>query len=187
MDTFFHAKSTLPLVISFQLQKAVTCFHDLQTNHDVICNCPYDVICNCPFKQLYNVTNQLLGRTKKTLLLSNILSSDLPDTFCQLFNKEVAQIRNDIDTQSADPPVFQPFTGSKFCDFELVTEVSMLKLILKTASKSCNFDPIPTTLTKQYLDVIILSLLRSWINIEYLSHNWHSPWLFQVCHSQTCT
>ena len=103
-----------------------------------------DVICNCPSsKQLYNVTNQLLGRTKKSLLPNNIPTSDLPDTFCQFFNNKVEQIKNDIDTQSADPPVFEPFTGSKFCDFEPVTEASMLELILKTASKSCNLDPIP--------------------------------------------
>ena len=111
-----------------------------------------DVICNCPSsKQLYNVTNQLLGRTKKSSLPSNINTSDLPDTFCQFFNNKIEQIRNDIDNQSADPPVFEPFTGSKFCDFEPVTEASMLELILKTASKSCNLDPIPTSLTKHLL------------------------------------
>ena len=115
-----------------------------------------DVICNCPSsKQLYNVTNQLLGRTKKSSLPSNIPTSDLPDTFCQIFNNKIEQIRNDIDNQSADPPVFEPFTGSKFCDFESVTEASMLEAILKTASKSCNLDPIPTSLTKQYLDALV--------------------------------
>ena len=115
-----------------------------------------DVICNCPSsKQLYNVTNHLLGRSKKSSLPNNIPTSDLPDTFCQFFNKKIEQIRNDIDTQSADPPVFEPFTGSKFCDFEPVTEASMLELILKIASKSCKLDPIPTSLTKQYLDALV--------------------------------
>ena len=75
--------------------------------------------------------------------------------FCQFFNNKVEQIRNDIDTQSADPPVFEPFTGSKFFDFEPVTEASMLKLILKTASKSCSLDSIPTPLTKQCLDALV--------------------------------
>ena len=74
-----------------------------------------DVIFNCPFsKQLYNVTNQLLGRSKMSSLPNNIPTSDLPDTFCQFFNNNVEQIRNDIDTQSAGPPAFEPFTGSKF-------------------------------------------------------------------------
>ena len=36
-----------------------------------------------------------------------------------------------------------------------MTETSVLKLILKTAPKSCNLDPIPTPLTKQYLDVLV--------------------------------
>ena len=31
----------------------------------------------------------------------------------------------------------------------------MLELILKTASKSCKLDPIPTSLTKQYLDALV--------------------------------
>ena len=34
-------------------------------------------------------------------------------------------------------------------------EASMLQLLLKTASKSCNLDRIPTPLTKQYLDVLV--------------------------------
>ena len=51
-----------------------------------------DVICNCPSKQLYNVTNQLLGRTKKSSLPNSIPSSNLPDTFCQFFNNEVEQV-----------------------------------------------------------------------------------------------
>ena len=89
-----------------------------------------DVICNCPSKQLHNVTNQLLGRTKKSSL-----PIDLPDTFCQFSTNKAEQIRNDIDTQSKDPPVFAPFTCSKFCEFEPVTEASMLKLTFKTASK----------------------------------------------------
>ena len=40
-----------------------------------------------------------------------------------------------MDTQSADRPVFEPFTGSKFCDFEPVSEASMLKLIFKNCLK----------------------------------------------------
>ena len=42
-----------------------------------------DVICNCPSKQLYNATNQLLGRTKKSSQPFSIPSSELPDTFFQ--------------------------------------------------------------------------------------------------------
>ena len=49
-----------------------------------------DVICNCPStKHLYNVTNQLLGRTKKSSLPNNNPTCDLPDTFCQFFNNEI--------------------------------------------------------------------------------------------------
>ena len=56
------------------------------------------MICNCPSsKQLYNVTNQLLGRTKKSSLPSKIPTSDLPDTFCKFFNDKIEQIKNDID------------------------------------------------------------------------------------------
>ena len=36
-----------------------------------------------------------------------------------------------------------------------VTEASMLELILKTASKSCKLDRIPTSLTKQYLYALV--------------------------------
>ena len=74
------------------------------------------MICKCPSKQLHSVTNQLLGRTKKTLLPNNIPANDPPDALCLFFNNTVEQFRNYIDIESADTPVFEPFTGLEFCD-----------------------------------------------------------------------
>ena len=79
-----------------------------------------DVICNCnSSKQLNSVTNQLLSRTKKSSLPKTSPPVICLIHFASFSTQQDEQIRNDRDTQSADPPVFEPFTGSKFCYFDL--------------------------------------------------------------------
>ena len=147
---------------------------------------PYnDVICKCPSsKQLYNVSNELLGKTKQKQKQTKNKKQKQPPPppnqptkqankqkttsqypirsppviwliHCVSFSTTVGQIRNDINTQSAHPPVFVSFTGSEFCDCEPVIEVAILRLILNTTSKSCKLDPIPTPFIKQFFDTLV--------------------------------
>ena len=52
-----------------------------------------DVIYNYPSsKQLYNVTNQMLCRTKKSSLPNNIPSSNLPNRFCQFSTTKLKKL-----------------------------------------------------------------------------------------------
>ena len=64
---------------------------------------------------------------------------------------KIKQIREDLDSCSHDPPSFFKFVGPQLSMFELVTEELICRLISQSPTKSCTFDPIPTTMTKRCL------------------------------------
>ena len=66
-------------------------------------------------------------------------------------------------SRSCEPPTFAIFDGPQLSQFEPVTDELIRELILKSPTKSCMLDPIPTSLTKQYLDALV-SLITFIVN-----------------------
>ena len=93
-------------------------------------------------RQLFAVSSELLGKPSTTPLPSDIPCSDLPDQFC--------------DSRSCEPPTFAIFDGPQLSQSDLVTKELIRELILKSLTKSCMFDPIPTSITKLCLDDLVL-------------------------------
>ena len=61
-----------------------------------------------------------------------------------------------MDSRSCEPPTFAIFGGTQLSQFEPVTEELIRELTLKSPTKSCMLDPIPTSTTKQCLDDLVL-------------------------------
>ena len=101
------------------------------------------------------MSDELLGRSRTTPLPSDIPRCDLPDRFCDYFCDEIKRIREDLDSRSCDPPTFTVFEGPFLPQFEPVTEKVIRELIIKSPTKSCMLDPIPTSLTKQCLNDLV--------------------------------
>ena len=99
-------------------------------------------------RQLFAVLSELLGTSSTTPLPSDIPHSDLPDQFCDFFSNKIDCIHDNLDTHSCEPPTFASFDGPQLSQFELVTSKLIRELILKSPTKSCMLDPIPTSLTK---------------------------------------
>ena len=53
------------------------------------------------------------------------------------------------------PPVQKPENRSKMNVFQSASEDEIIKLILSSSSKSCELDPIPTSVLKTCLDILI--------------------------------
>ena len=68
-----------------------------------------------------------------------------------------------MDLRSCDPPTFSVFEGPLLSQFEPVTEKVIRELIIKSSTKSCMLDPIPTSLTKQCLNDLV-SLITAIVN-----------------------
>ena len=60
-----------------------------------------------------------------------------------------------MDSRSCDPPTFAVFEGLLLSQFEPVTEKVIRELIIKSPTKSCMLDPIPTSLIKQCLNDLV--------------------------------
>ena len=103
-------------------------------------------------KQLFSVSDELLGKAKTTSLPSNIPIVDLPQRFCDFFLTKIKQIREDLDffVPKTHRP-FLKFDGPQLSMFEPVTEELIWRLISQSSTESCTLGLIPTTLTKQCL------------------------------------
>ena len=85
----------------------------------------------------------------------DIPHSDLPDRFSNFFSDKIDRIRDDLDSRSREPPTFAIFDCPHLSQFEPVTDELIRELILKSPTKSCMLDPIPTSFTKQCLDDLV--------------------------------
>ena len=66
------------------------------------------------------------------------------------------------------PPTELRYTGSWLAVFQPVTTIEVHKLILSTPNKSCDLDPIPTTLVKQCC-AELLPIITNTINGSLMS------------------
>ena len=114
-------------------------------------------------RQLFAVSSELLGKSSTAPLPSDIPRSDLPGQFCDFFSDKTDRIRDDLDSRTCEPPTFAIFDGPQLSQFEPVTDELIRELILKSPTKGCMLDPIPTSLTKQCLDDLV-SLITFIVN-----------------------
>ncbi|XP_038044104.1 uncharacterized protein LOC119718766 [Patiria miniata] len=113
-----------------------------------------------------------LQQENSDLLQTNIqLQSQLCDSRGELakaknlttgfFHEKVNNLISSIDKNAVDLSVdIQRDCNSTLSSFQPVTCNDVKRLILKSATKSCTLDPIPTSLLKQCLDSLLTSITR---------------------------
>ena len=64
-----------------------------------------------------------------------------------------------LDSESASPPVidYHPFSGSPLTAFKPVSESVVCDIIKNTVMKTCELDPIPTSLLCDCLDSLTVA------------------------------
>ena len=108
-------------------------------------------------KQLFSLTNNILGKVNSSPLPSNFSAQDLPQKFADFFTKKIALIREKLDSAEVVPsPVSdRVYCGPFFEHFEPVTEEFVKKLCLSSSPKTCELDPIPSSLLCECIDVLL--------------------------------
>ena len=122
-------------------------------------NC--EIIFASSTKELYSITNNLLSKTKSTPLPTLFPLPDLPGLFSTFFRDKIIKLRLDLDSQpvaTSSLPLTNTFDGVSLCTFKPVSESVVRNLILKSAPKPCQLDPIPTPLVVECLDTLLPSL-----------------------------
>ena len=111
-------------------------------------------------KNLFQVVNDLLFKPKTPTLPTRGSDSELADEFATYFSSKVAKIRAGLDLNAdPDPPLEAGRQGDfSLAAFHPASQDEIKKLVLKSPSKSCSLDPIPTWLLKACLGELLPTL-----------------------------
>ena len=108
-------------------------------------------------KQLFRLTDTLIGRVKSSPIPSSVCPSLVPQKFCDFFIEKIRNIRKSLDSQSVIAPdiLYDTFSGIPFAGFEPVTETTVMNVIKKTTIKTCVLDPLPSFLLCAVIDDLL--------------------------------
>ena len=121
-------------------------------------------IVNCGSSwELFHLNSQMMGKFGDTLLPSNISPEFLPDKLNEFFVHKTEEIRSSFDPDRQNPTDPVEFSGTAFAEFQLITEFFVKAIVQEMPQKSCDLNPISTTVRYDCLDEII-SIVTSIIN-----------------------
>ncbi len=103
-----------------------------------------------------------MGRTNEVILPTHYSSADLSNKFNTYFVNKIDTIRRNLGSLSqcrlADTDVLSAdveFKGDALNTLSATSIDEVKKIVMKSATKSCELDPIPASLLKQSIDYII--------------------------------
>ena len=105
-------------------------------------------------RELFRLSNQLMGTFRGTVLPSNIPPESLPDKFSEFFVRKIELIRSSLDPDRPFPCDTVKFYGTLFAEFKLVTNDCVKEVLQEMPKKSCDLDPIPNPILHDCLDEI---------------------------------
>ena len=112
-------------------------------------------------KEIYNICNNLLGHNMPLPLPAYTNPATLAQSFNNIFNDKIDKIMAIIDDRNNNTLTIpahlleldEQSTSTLTC-FRDMTEDDIKNIIMHSPSKSCNLDPLQTTLLKACIDVL---------------------------------
>ncbi|XP_062613811.1 uncharacterized protein LOC134275554 [Saccostrea cucullata] len=111
-------------------------------------------------KQLYNLTNKLMGKVKETIFPAHDSKEMLANRFCEFFTGKIETIRSEL-SKSKQVNVSEAlksdiqYVGQKLIVFTEATNKEIYDIIMGAPTKSCESDPIPTSLLKPCIEELL--------------------------------
>ena len=112
-------------------------------------------------KQLFQNFNTILGKSRSSPLPSKFDSDDLPNVFSDYFTEKIRTIRSSFPPPNPTACPDTSFAGIPLLTFESVTNEFVLKIINSVSAKSCELDPIPTTLLYENIDILLPTITNT--------------------------
>ena len=133
--------------------------------------------CSQDMKKLYSVVNGLIGRTVENPMPESESDEQLAEDFADYFMEKIKKIQDSLSS-------YQKYKSNHkstptFSAFKPITEEEAAKLIGKMAGKSCELDPLLTTLLKEILPSVIGSLTKI-INVSLTQGIFTDKWKVAV-------
>ena len=118
-------------------------------------------VVNCgSSRELFRLSSQMMVKFGDTMLPSNISPESLPDKCNELFVHKIEEIRSSFDPDRPVSTSPVQFSGTAIAEFQLVTEDFVKTVVQEMPKKSCDLDPIPTSVFYDCLDDIIPIVTR---------------------------
>ena len=114
-------------------------------------------------KAVFTIANKLLFRNEPLPLPPTNDKQKLANEFNEFFRTKIQKIMDYLqptEEHDTEPPYIETdyITNHRFNEFETIDENTILKLIKESKTKSCKLDPAPTTLLKQYTEILLPSI-----------------------------
>ena len=122
--------------------------------HDKLQDCSTDP------KSLYRITNELLHKKQDKSLPTHANPQDLARDFSEYFIDKIKNISVKFDYVPVRSDTSPSSEIVALDHFSLISEEELKKLIMSGNSKSCQLDPLPTTLLKACVDSLLPFLAR---------------------------
>lgn len=139
--------------------------------------------CEGDQKKLYKLILKLTEGEKVTSYPECNNNYELCETFNEFFLEKIDNIMNDIEhniqseriVNVIDYKANQDTSCAELVTFEPLSTEEVGKLVARSATKTCSLDPIPTSLLKQCLDVLlepITNIVNSSLHEGEFPQNW---------------
>ena len=122
-------------------------------------------------KALFRLIDRLLHRKAEKSYPTSTSAEDLANTFVTFFEDKITRIRS-IPTPSEIPDYFSSLdistTNCELSNFSPTSNLELSKIARSVVQKSCCLDPLPATLLKEHLDLLLPSIC-SIVNLSLVS------------------
>ena len=105
-------------------------------------------------KTLWNTFKTIFHKSSTIILPDHITPTDLANTFGHCFSDKLMTIRSALQS-SVPVSLTRPRSNGALSFFEPVPEGDILKILNSCPTKSCDLDPIPTSLVKECAYILI--------------------------------
>ena len=130
--------------------------------------------CNRDTRKLYKLVSELTSSVKENPLPLGKSNKDLAEGFVDFFLSKIQRICNRLEGYENISPQ-EHHGASKLSSFTPMTELEIVNVINGMASKSCEMDPILTTLLKEILPSIIkpiTNIINISLQFGVFAKNW---------------
>ena len=117
-------------------------------------------------KKIFTICKNLLGRNQDLHLPPGFTDKELAECFNNFFISKIAKIRDSLTANQVQPlplPVLHQSVVPCMNSFRMLSEDKISVIVRKSPTKTCEADPIPTSLLKDILQNIV-PLLKEIVN-----------------------
>ena len=111
-------------------------------------------------KALWSCFKKILHRSSVAVLPDYTSKTDLANTFCKFFYDKILKIRSTLQSSVPSLVIRPNPTKNTLSSFTPVSEEELLKILKSSPSKSCDLDPIPTSLVKECADILTTPITK---------------------------